>query len=197
MFPPSLRYVTLAALSLLLACTPERPVYNGTDLTGVPWGGDVELTAHTGNRLKLSVFAGKLVVLFFGYTHCPDICAPTLAKLALVLKHMGTDAERVQVVFISVDPAHDTPAQLAQFVSKFHPSFVGLTGSAAEIAAVTREYKVAYGENPGHSPTQTLIDHSGGMLVKDVGGKMRLLFKNDMTAEAMAQDLKTLLTDRR
>src|SRR5687767_2990032 len=120
----TLRLLALATLSLLWACAPPES-YKGTDITGVTWGGDFELTAHTGKRSKSSDYRGKLTVIFFGYTHCPDICAPTLVKLAQSMRALGADAERVQVFFITVDPKHDTPAQLAKFVPAFHPSFVG------------------------------------------------------------------------
>ena len=185
----SLLLVALAAV----ACTPSTPAFRGTDLSMVEWGKDVTLTSHTGARVSTADFRGKVTVLFFGYTHCPDICAPTLTKLAAVRKALGSDAEKVQVLFITVDPKHDTPKQLAAFVPKFDPSFVGLTGTPAEIGAVAAEYKVAYSQTPATMPQQVLIDHSGGMLVKDRAGKLRLLFKNDMSVADMTADLRRLL----
>ncbi len=182
----------LAAL-LLVACTASPPAFRGTDLSMVGWGKDVTLTAHTGARVSTADFRGKVTVLFFGYTHCPDICAPTLTKLAAVRKALGSDAEKVQVLFITVDPKHDTPKQLAAFVPKFDPSFIGLTGTPAEIGAVAAEYKVAYSQTPARPQQQVLIDHSGGMLVKDRTGKLRLLFKNDMPVADMTADLRLLL----
>ncbi|HEY5682149.1 MAG TPA: SCO family protein, partial [Sulfuricaulis sp.] len=122
------------------------------EITSVEWGGDFTLTAHTGKPVKGSNFIGKVVVMFFGYTHCPDICAPTLVKLDQVMKRLGEDAKNVQVLFITVDPGHDTVKQLAGFVPSFNPSFIGLTGSDKDIAAVASEYKVAYGKNPQSKP---------------------------------------------
>ena len=186
--------LALLAIALLAACTsPQPPVFRGTDLSMVDWGKDVTLTAHTGERISTAAFRGKVTVLFFGYTHCPDICAPTLTKLAMVRKALDADADRLQVLFVTVDPAHDTPAQLAAFVPKFDPSFIGLTGTPAEIGAVAAEYKVAYAATPADKRRQTLIDHSGGMLVKDATGKLRLLFKNEMPAADMTADLRQLL----
>lgn len=179
----------------LSACSPA-PTFKGTDLSGVDWGGDFTLTAHTGQRVSSADYRGKVVVMFFGYTHCPDICAPTLQKLALLMKRLGQDAERVQVLFITVDPGHDTPAQLAGFVPKFHPGFVGLTGTEQEIAAIARDYKVAFQANPQSPPGHTLIDHFGGIMVKDASGRLRLLFKNDMAVEDMEHDLRVLLKER-
>ncbi len=186
----------LFALLLLAACVPAKPVFKGTDISGVEWGGDFELTAHTGKRVKVSDFQTKVVVLFFGYTHCPDICAPALAKLAGLQKQLGADAERVQVLFVTFDPGHDTVKQLAGFVPKFHPSFLGLTGSAQEIAKVAQDYKVAYAANPKDASGQVLVDHSGGMMVKDAKGKLRLLWKNDASVDDLAHDVRLLLKER-
>ncbi len=181
--------VLLAALIVLAACVPPKPAFRGTDISGVEWGGDFTLTAHTGDRVRVSDYQGKAVVLFFGYTHCPDICAPTLTRLADAMKQLGPDAARVQVLFVTVDPKHDTADRLAAFVPKFHPAFVGLTGSEQEIGKVAQDYKVAYQRNPG----TTLIDHSGGILMKDPKGKLRLLFRNDARSEDLAHDLRRLL----
>lgn len=196
MLPPgSFRRRTLIFLlaAFVAACAPAKPAFKGTDISGVEWGGDFTLTAHTGSPVKASDFKGKVLILFFGYTHCPDICAPTLSRLAGLMQKLGADAQRVQVLFVTVDPKHDTVKQLAGFVPKFHPAFIGLTGTVSEIGRVTQEYKVAYAENPKSTPSQTLVDHSGGMLVKDTAGKLRLLFKNDMPMEDMAHDVRRLL----
>ena len=190
----TVQYVLAFATVLLLgACSPSKPVLHGTDLSMVDWGKDVTLTAHTGARVSTAVYRGKVTVLFFGYTHCPDICAPTLTKLAAVRKALGADADQVQVLFITVDPKHDTPEQLAKFVPKFDPSFIGLTGTPAEIGAVAAEYKVAYAPAPASMSQQGSIGHSGGMLVKDRAGKLRLLFKNEMSVEDMTADVRQLL----
>ncbi|MBI3574222.1 MAG: SCO family protein [Gammaproteobacteria bacterium] len=183
----------LAALVAFAACAPAKPAFKGTDISGVEWGGDFTLTAHTGSRVKVSDFKGRVLILFFGYTHCPDICAPTLARLASLMQQLGPEAERVQVLFVTVDPKHDTIEQLAGFVPKFHPAFIGLTGTAQEIGRVARDYKVAYAENPGSASSQILVDHSGGMLVKDATGKLRLLFRNDTSVDDMAHDVRRLL----
>lgn len=186
--------ILLASLVTLAACAPAKPVFKGTDISGVEWGGDFALTAHTGNRVRVSDYQGKAVVLFFGYSHCPDICAPTLVRLAGVLKQLGPDAARVQVLFVTVDPKRDTVERLAAFVPRFHPAILGLTGTEQEIGRIARDYKIAYQHNPKSTADNVLIDHSGGMLVKDPKGKLRLLFKNDARSEDMAHDLRLLLS---
>ena len=178
---------------MLVACSPSTSKFKSTDISGVNWGGDFELTAHTGQRVKTSDFQGKIVILFFGYTHCPDVCAPTLTKLAQVMKRLGDDAKRVQVLFVTIDPAHDTVKQLAGFVPAFDSSFIGLTGTDKEIAAVASEYKVAYGKNP---KDQALVDHSTGILIKDAQGKLRLLVRNDVTIADLESDLRLLLREK-
>lgn len=188
------RWVFLfSPLLFVAACSPPAPSFKSMDITSVEWGRDFTLSAHTGKPVKDSDFHGKVVVMFFGYTHCPDICAPTLVKLDQVVKRLGEDANNVQVLFITVDPAHDTVKQLAGFVPSFNPSFIGLTGSDKDIAAVASEYKVAYGKNPQSKPGQILVDHSTGILVKDRKGKLRLLVKNSVTVEDLEHDVRVLL----
>ncbi|BAV32735.1 photosynthetic protein synthase I [Sulfuricaulis limicola] len=189
------QFLFLLFASGLFACTPA-PTFKSTDISGVEWGGDFTLTAHTGKPARASDFNGKVVVMFFGYTHCPDICAPTLAKLNQVVKRLGDEAKNVQVLFITVDPEHDTVPQLAGFIPPFNPSFIGLTGSDKEIAAVAAEYKVAYGQNPQAKPGQILVDHSTGILVKDRKGKLRLLVKNDVTVDDLEHDVRVLLKEK-
>jgi len=186
----------ILAVAVVVACSPAVPKFKSMDISGVEWGGDFELTAHTGKRVKVSDFKGKVVILFFGYSHCPDVCAPTLSRLAALTHRLGEDAKRVQVLFVTVDPKHDTAAQLASFVPSFHPSFIGLTGTEQEIAKVAQEYKVAFGLNP-HPPVpgQVLVDHSTSIMVKDTKGKLRLLVKNDMSTEDMEHDVRVLLKE--
>jgi len=194
------RLLVLAALVLatsLAGCNRPAEQFKGTDISAVDWGGDFELTAHTGTRVRLSDFRGKVVVLYFGYTHCPDICAPTLNRLAQMMQGLGADGEHVQVVFVSVDPKHDTPAQLAGFVPKFHKSFIGLTGTESEIASVTRDYKVGYQSEARSGAAQPLITHFGGMMIKDTSGKLRVMLKNDASIEDLVHDVRLLLPNRR
>jgi protein SCO1/2 len=193
-FRHSPRFLFLLLALFVAACSPPAPTFKATDISGVEWGsGDFELTAHTGKPAKAADFQGKVVIMFFGFTHCPDVCPPTMAKLAVLMQRLGDDAKRVQVLFITVDPKNDTVKQLAGFVPHFNPTFIGLTGSDKEIAAVANEYKVAYGKNPKSS---TLVDHSTGILVKDAKGKLRLLVKNDVPVEDLEHDVRLLLKEK-
>jgi protein SCO1/2 len=189
-----LRQAALIAALFVAACSPA-PTFKSTDISGVEWGGDFTLTAHTGKPVKASDFHGKVVIMFFGYTHCPDVCSPALVKLDQVVKRLGESARDAQVLFITVDPGHDTVKQLAGFIPPFNPSFIGLTGSDKEIAAVTSDYKVAYGSNPQAKPGQILVDHFTGILVKDRKGKLRLLVKNDIALDDLEHDLRILLKE--
>ncbi len=187
------RFFFFLCALFLVACSPA-PAFKSTDISGVDWGsGDFELTAHTGKPAKAADFRGKVTIMFFGFTHCPDVCPPTMAKLVVLMKRLGDDAQRVQVLFVTVDPENDTVKQLAGFVPQFHPSFIGLTGSDKEIAAVASEYKVAYGKNPKNT---ALVDHSTGILIKDAKGKLRLLVKNDVPVEDLEHDVRVLLREK-
>lgn len=176
----------LLAMSLA-ACHESPPPFRATAIPGVEWGKDFTLTSHRGERFDTATLRGKVQVLFFGFTHCPDICAPTLAKLAQVNKKLGDEGRRVQVLFVTVDPDHDTPAQLAKFLPAFDPAFIGLTGKAGELMAVAREHKV-YAEGTGDT-----IAHTGNLLVKDGNGKLRLIIPESATVEDIVHDLRLLL----
>ena len=196
MLPPRRFRLSLFLLctALVAACSPPAPTFKSTDISGVDWGsGDFDLTAHTGKRMKASDFQGKVVIMFFGFTNCPDVCPPTMAKLASLMKRLGDDAHRVQVLFVTVDPEHDTINKLAGFVPQFNPAFIGLTGTDKEIATVASEYKVAYGKNPTNP---AIVDHSTGILVKDPKGKLRLLVKNAVMVEDLEHDVRVLLNEK-
>ena len=180
--------VALLLSPLLVSCNKAPPAFRNTVVDGAKWGKDFELTAHTGQKLRSADYQGKVQVLFFGYTHCPDICAPTLAKLAQVTKALGTDAQRVQVFFISVDPVHDTPQQLKKFLAGFDPSFIGLTGSPAALSAVATDHVVFFKQAQDGK-----VEHSGMLFVKDAQGRMRLLMKESAAIEDMLHDLRLLV----
>lgn len=180
----------IAILTLLTACGPStKDGFRGTDISRVEWGGDFSLTAHHGKVLNTEKLRGKVQVIFFGYTHCPDICAPTLAKLATVMGRLGPEAGNVQVLFVTVDPRHDTVRQLAGFVPKFHPSFVGLTGLREQLEAVAKDHKVAFGTNKDGKR----VDHFGGILLKDRHGKVRVLLREQATPDDIENDIRLLL----
>ncbi|HUK05115.1 MAG TPA: SCO family protein [Burkholderiales bacterium] len=178
----------------LVACGgPQGPKFRGTDITGADFGKALSLTGHDGNPRTLADFRGKLVVLSFGYTHCPDVCPTTLADTAAALKQLGAAAARVQVLFVTVDPERDTPALLAQYVPAFDPSFLGLTGDAAAIEKAAKEFKIFYEKRPGAAPGAYTVDHSAQSYVLDGEGRLRLIERNDRLAQDLAEDLRALL----
>jgi protein SCO1/2 len=183
--------VGLAAL--LAACSPEAPKFRSTDITGADFGKALELTGHDGRPRTLADFRGKVVVLFFGYTHCPDICPTTLADMAAVMKKLGPDAARVQVLFVTVDPQRDTPEIMAKYVPAFDPAFLGLSGDAAATQRVAKEFRIFYEQRPGSAPGAYTVDHSSQSYVLDAKGQLRLFVRHDRIAQDLAEDLRTLL----
>jgi protein SCO1/2 len=185
-----------AAAALLAACSPEAPKFRSTDVTGAEFGKELALTAHDGKPRSLADFRGKAVVLFFGYTHCPDICPTTLADMAAVMKQLGQDAARVQVLFVTVDPERDTPEILAKYVPAFDASFLGLSGEAAATQRTAKEFKIFYEKRPGGAPGAYTVDHSGQSYVLDAQGRLRLFVRHDRIAQDLAADLRTLLNEK-
>jgi protein SCO1/2 len=182
-------------LMLLAACGARGPSFQGSDITGSSFGRGFELTDPAGNTRKLADYRGKAVAVFFGYTQCPDVCPGTLAALAEAMKKLGPDAERVQVVFITVDPERDTPQLLATYVPAFDPRFVGLRGDAAATERTAREFKVIYQKVPGNTPGRYTMDHSAGTFLFDPQGRLRVFEGNGASADVFAHDLRALLTD--
>lgn len=184
----------IAALALA-GCqpTPQPPTFQATDITGAAFARDFRLTDHNGQVRALADFRGKVVAVFFGYTHCPDVCPTTLADFANALQTMGPLADRVQVIFVTVDPARDTPEMLRQFVPSFNPAFLGMYADAGTLEQLAKEYKVVYQKTSVKAADDYLIDHSAGTYVYDPKGNLRLLVPYGSGPDAIAQDLKTLL----
>ena len=193
------RFVGLLLVLLLSACSPSAPItspFQGTDITGVDWGKELRLTDHHGQRRSLADFHGKVVVLFFGYTHCPDVCPTTLGELGITLKRLGPDASKVQVLFVTLDPARDTPAVLAQYVPSFNPSFLGLTGTDEEIAQAAKSFKVFYKKQDSDSKAGYTLDHSANTFVLDGQGRLRLMFGFGTGAAPLVHDIQQLLAGK-
>ena len=186
--------ITICSLALAAALLPgcdSGPRFKSTDITGADYGKTLELTDQTGRVRRLEDWRGKVVVLFFGFTHCPDVCPTTLADLAQAMKSLGPDAERVQVLFVTLDPERDTPDVLGKYVGAFDPRFLGLYGDAAATQRAAREFKVFYEKRKtadGYS-----VDHSGQTYVIDPQGRLRLFVRPDRLASDLPEDLKTLL----
>lgn len=186
----------VSLLALLAGCGPQRPQFKGTDITGVDWGKDFHLTDHTGKPRTLADFRGKVVVVFFGYTHCPDVCPTTLSEMAAVMKRLGKDAARVQVLFVTLDPARDTPELLAQYVPSFYPTFLGLFGDEAATRETARNFKVFYQKQETGSKVGYTLDHAANTFVYDPAGRLRLLFGFGSGADLISHDINELLNGR-
>ena len=184
----------LAALTLA-GCqpAPQPPAFQATDITGAAFARDFNLTDHNGQARNLASFKGKVVAIFFGYTHCPDVCPTTLSDFAAALQQLGPQAEQVQVLFVTVDPQRDTPELLKQFVPAFNPSFLGMFTDAESLKALAKEYKVVYQKTSEKGADDYLIDHSAGTYVYDSLGRLRLLMPYGSSPDAIAHDLKILL----
>jgi protein SCO1/2 len=186
------RFWSIIICSLLLAGCDNRPQFKGTDITGADYGKSLQLTDHTGRPRSLEEWRGKAVVLFFGFTHCPDVCPTTLADVSNALKQLGPDAQRVQVLFVTVDPERDTPEVLGEYVTAFDPGFLGLYGDAAATQRAAKEFKVYYEKRKtgdGYS-----VDHSAQTYVIDPQGRLRLFIRHDRLASDLPDDLRTLLS---
>ena len=190
-----LRFWSIIICSLaLVACDAAAPKFKSTDITGVDYGKALELPDTSGRVRHLEDFRGKAVVLFFGFTHCPDVCPTTLADLAGVMKTLGPQAERVQVLFVTVDPERDTPEDLAKYVSAFDPRFIALRGDLPATQRVAKEFKI-YFEKRKQGDSYT-IDHSAQTYVLDPEGRLRLLVRADRLAQDLPDDLRVILASK-
>ena len=183
----------LALLLCLSACGQSPQAFRSTDITGANFGKDFQLTDHNGQQRQLSDFRGKVVAVFFGYTHCPDVCPATLAELASAKRKLGADASKVQVLFVTADPERDTPDVLRQYVTAFDPTFLGLRGTPEQTAQVARDFKVLIQKNPGADPGNYTVDHSSGTYVYDAAGRLRLYMNYGQSADLFAHDIAQLL----
>lgn len=193
--------ITIAALAaspLLGACGRSTPdaKFHATDITGVDWGRGFELIDHNGKPRTLEDFRGKVVMLFFGYTSCPDACPLALAEMAQAVNRLGADGARVQGLFVTVDPERDTTKVLAKYVPAFHPDFLGLLGTPEQTERLAKEFKIHHRADKSHASHggHYMVDHSTGILVFDARGAPRLyISQNGRTVERMVEDLKRLL----
>ena len=186
----------ILCIALLFAGCSQPPSFKSTDISGPDWGKELALTDHHGQPRRLADFKGKAVVVFFGYTQCPDVCPTTLSSMQAVLSALGDAASRVQVLFVTLDPTRDSAQLLAEYVTAFHPSFIGLHGDEATTAAVAKDFKVFYARQAGTTPGSYSIDHSTGSYVFDPQGRLRLLVRHGETPDNVAADLKLLLAGK-
>jgi len=185
-----------AAGLLLTGCNEKAappPAFTNTDITGLAYAQDFSLKDFNGKLRTLADFKGKAVVIFFGYTQCPDVCPTTLSDLAAAMKQLGPLADKVQVLFITIDPERDTPQLLSKYVPAFDPRFLGLSGDAAATEKVAKDYKVFYQKVPGKEPGSYSMDHSAGLYIYDPQGRIRLFARSGEGSDSMVHDLKILL----
>jgi protein SCO1/2 len=187
------RWAAMALLFSLAACSPEQPQFKSIDLTGANYAQGFTLTDHNGLTRSLSDFKGKVVVLFFGYTQCPDVCPTSLSELTEVKRLLGADGDKLQGVFVTVDPARDTAELLKAYMANFDPSFVAFVPSDEELAKVGKDFKIYYKKAEGKTPTSYTMDHSAFSYVYDTQGRLRLYSRYGSGAQVLAQDIKLLL----
>ena len=194
------RFLMLSLLAFItvfsvMACSNQNIKFNNVDITGSKaFGKDFSLMDHNGKKRELSEFKGQLVVMFYGYTQCPDVCPTTMTEMQGVMELLGKNASRVQVMFVTVDPERDTQELLSQYVPSFDKRFLGLRPqSEEELEKITKDFKVFYKKVPGNSPTSYTIDHTAGSYVFDTKGQLRLFLKHHQGPQPIAEDLKKLL----
>ena len=185
--------VVAAALALAACSGPPAPTFHATDITGAEYGRTLALTDHNGKPRTLDDFRGKVVTVFFGYTQCPDVCPTTLTTMGEVMRRLGPEADRVQVLFVTVDPERDTQALLANYVPAFDARFLGLRGSLDETAAVAKDFRTFYQKSGDTSGPNYTIDHAAGTYIFDPQGRVRLYVKHGETAENITADIRVLL----
>lgn len=191
-----MRSAALVVMTLALAaCSYSTPKekFQASDVTGARWGREFHLVDPAGAPRTLADYRGKVVMLYFGYTNCPDACPAALAKMAQAINQLGPDGKQVQGLFVTLDPARDTSEVLAQYVPSFNPTFVGLSADAATIAATAKEFKVFYEVQKPDAQGFYTVDHSSGIFVFDSQGRLRIFMGANIWVDAMVHDLKLLL----
>lgn len=183
----------LLCTALLAGCSSESRQWSLTDVRGHLPDLEFTLTSDQGRSVRAADYRGDIILLYFGYTHCPDVCPTTMARLASVTQRLGKAADRVRILFVSVDPARDTPTLMQRYVSAFDSHAVGLTGSGDAIEALAKRYRVAYQEEKGDAHGNYEVTHSSGVYIFDKDGHARLLATPDDSVEAITHDVRQLL----
>ncbi|WP_048441409.1 SCO family protein [Caenimonas sp. SL110] len=184
---------SLGAGAILAGCMEPKAQFKSIDLTGADYAKDFQLPDHNGQVRTLKDFKGKIVVLFFGYTQCPDVCPTTMAELAQAKGLLGPDGEKIQGILVTVDPERDTPEVLKAYMANFDPTFLALRGTPEQVVATTKDFKVFYKKVQGKTATSYTMDHSAASFVYDTKGQLRLYTRYGSGAQALADDLRLLL----
>ena len=195
----SIALISLSATVIggLVGCDkkPAKPTFQGIDLTGAEYAKDFQLPDQDGKTRSLKDFAGKVVVVFFGYTQCPDVCPTTMSELAEVKRALGADGDKLQGIFVSVDPERDKPEILKAYMANFDPTFVALCPNPEQLAAMAKDFKIYYKRVEGKTPTSYTMDHSAGSMVYDPKGRLRVYQRYGAGPQALLSDVKTLLAE--
>lgn len=186
---------SIAAVSMLAltGCSDPKPEFKSVDITGADYAKNFSLTDHNGQLRTLQDFKGKVVVLFFGFTQCPDVCPTSMAELAEVKRQLGANGDKLQGLFISVDPERDTPEVLKAYMTNFDPSFLALRPTPEQLAAVAKDFKVYYKKVEGKTPTSYTMDHSAASYLYDPQGRLRLYARYGSGAAVLVSDIRQLL----
>ena len=187
--------LSISAAGIFSACSEKKAEFRGVDITGAEYARDLPLTDHNGQERHIKDFSGKVVVVFFGFTQCPDVCPTSMQELAEVKTMLGKDGDRLQGIFVTVDPERDTPEVLKAYMANFDPSFLALRGSPEQLAAVAKDFKIYYKKVDGKTPTSYTMDHSAGSYVYDPAGRLRVYNRYGSGAQALASDVKALLAE--
>ena len=185
--------LSISAAAVLTACSPDGPAFRGVNITGADYARDFSLTDHNGQLRSLKDLRGKVVVVFFGFTQCPDVCPTSMQELAEVKAALGADGERLQGIFISVDPERDTLEMLKAYMENFDPSFLALRPTPEQLPALAKDFKIYYKKVDGTTPTSYSMDHSAGSYLYDPQGRLRVYHRYGSGAEALTEDVRLLL----
>ncbi|MCU4122160.1 SCO family protein [Variovorax sp. N23] len=185
--------VALAAWAGLTACSDPKPSFNAVDMTGADYAKNFALKDADGKERTLADFKGKVVVLFFGYAQCPDVCPTTMTEMAQVKQQLGPDGDKLQVLFVTVDPERDTPEVMKAYMGAFDPAFVALIPTQAQLAAMAKDYKAYYKKVDGKTPTSYSMDHSAASYIYDTQGRLRLYARYGAGVAPMVADVQALI----
>lgn len=183
----------LAGVGLLASCSPDKPQFKSIDITGADYAQGFSLPDHNGQTRSLKDFSGRVLVVFFGFTQCPDVCPTAMSELAEIKRSLGADGDKLQGIMITLDPERDTPEVLKAYMSNFDPDFLALRPSPEELPALAKAYKIFYKKVEGKTPGSYTMDHSAGSYVYDPQGRVRLYTRPGTGAAALAEDIKLLL----
>ena len=186
-------FLLLASATLLAGCEPGKPAFKGVDITGADYAQGFELSDQHGQVRTLQDFAGKVVIVFFGFTQCPDVCPTSMQELAEVKRLLGPDGEKLQGVFVTLDPERDTAELLKAYMDSFDPSFLALRPTPEQLPQVAKAFKIYYKRVEGKTPTSYTLDHSAGSYTFDTRGRVRLYNRYGSGAQALADDVSLLL----